>query len=179
MASENRLTGYFCLDTIFDLSNRALSDNEIKVLEKTLDFAPIQREINQPKLRFDFGEFCCRMRIKWHFCNEVTPNFSEKPSSHTKSSWSPPNGDPHQEVFLSKVGKKLFTVSERPVRHSNFSQEEWKAIRSLQNDKNIVMKKADEGFCVVIWDCTNYIAETEKQLSNKDVYKQVSFKEKK
>ena len=46
MADENRLTDYFCLDTIFNLSNRALSDNEIKVLEKGLDFAPIQREIS-------------------------------------------------------------------------------------------------------------------------------------
>ena len=70
MASENRLTGYFCLDTIFDLSNRVLSDNEIKVLEKGLDFAPIQRKTNEPELRSDFGVFCCRMRIKWHFCNE-------------------------------------------------------------------------------------------------------------
>ena len=39
---ESRLIGYFCLDTIFNLSNRVLSDNEIKALEKGLDFAPIQ-----------------------------------------------------------------------------------------------------------------------------------------
>ena len=47
-ADENRLTGYFCLDTIFDLSNRVLSDNEIKVLEKSLDFAPIQGKTTDP-----------------------------------------------------------------------------------------------------------------------------------
>ena len=38
-ADENRLTGYFCSDTIFNLSNRVLTDNEIKVLEKGLDFS--------------------------------------------------------------------------------------------------------------------------------------------
>ena len=40
------------------------------------------------------------------------------------------------------------------------------------------MKKADKGSCVILWDCNDYITEAEKQLSNKDRYKQVSFKEK-
>ena len=36
---ENRLCGYFCSETIFNLSHRVLTDTEIKVLEKGLDFA--------------------------------------------------------------------------------------------------------------------------------------------
>ena len=56
MADESRLTGYFCSGTIFNLSNRVFSDHEIKVLEKGLDFAPIQRKINEPELRSDFGD---------------------------------------------------------------------------------------------------------------------------
>ena len=67
-ADESRVPGYFYSGTIY---NRLLSDNEIKVLEKGLDFAAMQRKINKPGLRFDFGEFCRRMRIKWHFRNEV------------------------------------------------------------------------------------------------------------
>ena len=77
----------------------------------------------------------------------------------------------HTEVFLSKVEEELFTAIERPVRHSNLSQEEWKAIRSLVDDRNIVTKEADKGSCVVIWDRNDYIAEAEKQLSDEDVYK--------
>ena len=100
-ANENGLAGYFCSDTIFNLSNRVLSDNEIKVLEKGLHFAPMQRKINEPELRSDFGKICRRMIIKWYFRNEPTLDFSEKSSFHTKSSWNPPKGDPHSEVFLS------------------------------------------------------------------------------
>ena len=170
-ANEKRLTGYFCVDTIFSLSNRVLSDNEIKVLEKGLDFALMQRKINEPELSSDFGEFCCCMRIKWHFCNEPTLDFSEKPALHTKSSWNPSKGEPHLEGFLSRVEEELFTVTERPVRHSNLSQEEWKAIRSLADDRNIFIKKADKGSCVVIWDHNDHITKAEKQLSNKDAYK--------
>ena len=39
--AENRLCEYFWLETIFNLSHRVLTDTEIKVLEKSLDFAPI------------------------------------------------------------------------------------------------------------------------------------------
>ena len=111
-ADENRLTGYFCSDTIFNVSNRFLSDNEIKVLQKGLEFSPIQIKTNEPELKSDFGEFYHRMSIKWHFRNEPTLDFSKKPSFHTKSSWDPPKGDPHVEPFLSKVEEELFTVIE-------------------------------------------------------------------
>ena len=133
-ADENRVTGYFCSGTIFNLSNWVLSDNEIKILEKGLDFVPIQRKINEPELRSDFGEFCRHMRIKWHFRNEPTSDFSEKPIFHSKLSGNPPKGDPHLKVFLSRVEEELFTVIERPVRHSNLSQKDRKAIRSLADD---------------------------------------------
>ena len=54
------------------MGNRVLTDNEIKVLEKGLDFAPIQRKINEPELRSDFEEFCQWMKINLHFRNEPT-----------------------------------------------------------------------------------------------------------
>ena len=38
-------------------------DTEINIVEKGLDFVPIQNKINQPELRKDFEEFCRRMSI--------------------------------------------------------------------------------------------------------------------
>ena len=61
----------------FNFGSRVLSDSEIKVLEKCLDFAPIQGKIDEPKLRKDLNEFCRRMRIKWNFRNESSQDFSE------------------------------------------------------------------------------------------------------
>ena len=46
---EFRLSGSFVLDTVFNLSRKVLTDTEIKVLEKGLDFAPIQRKLNEPE----------------------------------------------------------------------------------------------------------------------------------
>ena len=55
-ANEGRLSGYFCSETVFNLSRKILTDTEIKILEKGLDFAPVQKKINEPELRSDiFG----------------------------------------------------------------------------------------------------------------------------
>ena len=145
-----RLTGHFCLDTVFNLSNRVLADAEISVLEKGLDYAPIQNKINEPELRTDFEEFCRKMRLKWHFRNDTTPNFSEIPAFRPKSTWNPPKGHPNLEVFLSEVEKELFKCPDKNLGYSNLSREEWKAMRSLADERSIVIKKADKGSSVIV-----------------------------
>ena len=173
---DSRMKGYFCSDTVFNLSNKVLTEDEIKVLEKGLDFAPIQRKVNEPELRQDFESFCRRMRIKWHFRNESSYNFSERAAFSPKSSWKPPLGHPNLEVFLSQVENELFEITKEPTRYSKLSQEEWRAIRTLADDRSIVIKKADKGSCIVVWDRADYLREAEKQLSDKKVYQEVQFK---
>ena len=51
-------------------------------------------------------------------------------------------------------------------------------MRSIVNDRSIVMKKVDKVSCVAVWDREDYIAETEIQLGDATVYKDVDFKEK-
>ena len=55
--TDNRLSGHFCSETIFNVSNRVLTNTEIKVLEKGLDFAPIQKKLNQSEVRSHFNGF--------------------------------------------------------------------------------------------------------------------------
>ena len=51
-------------------------------------------------------------------------------------------------------------------------------MRLLANDRSIVIKKADKGSCVVVWDREDYISEASKQLNDESVYKSVKFKHK-
>ena len=118
---DSRMKGYFY--TVFNLSNKVLTEDEIKILEKGLDFAAIQRKVNEPDHRRDFQNFCRRMRIKWHFRNEPSDNFSERSGFLPKSSWKPPLSHPYLEVFLSQVENKLFEITEEPTRYFNLSQE--------------------------------------------------------
>ena len=65
VTSEEKLSEYFCSETMLNLSRKILSDTEIKVLRKDLDLAPVQRKINKLEIRRDFEEFCRSVRTKW------------------------------------------------------------------------------------------------------------------
>ena len=52
---DGRLKGFFCSKTVFNLSKKILIEAEIKVLEKDLDFAPIQKTLNEPQLIWTHG----------------------------------------------------------------------------------------------------------------------------
>ena len=49
------------------------------------------------------------------------------------------------------------------------------AVRSLVDDRSIVIKKPDKGFCVVVWDRWDYIKEAEEQLGDSTVYKEINY----
>ena len=51
-------------------------------------------------------------------------------------------------------------------------------MRSLAGDRNLAIKKVDKGSCVAVWDRNDYLMKVEKQLSDKNVYKEVKFNEK-
>ena len=54
------------------------------------------------------------------------------------------------------------TEVQGPLRYSNLYKKQWKTVRSLANDRIIVIKKTDKGSSVEIWDRSNYIMEAEK-----------------
>ena len=66
---ETRIEGYFCSDVVFNLSRRILSEKDLKVLEKSLNFSPIQNKTNK---RTNFDEFYGCMRAKCYFGNKTT-----------------------------------------------------------------------------------------------------------
>ena len=53
-------------------------------------------------------------------------------------------------MFLSRLEKELFSDDVSESTQSNLSAEEWKALRGLVADKNIVIKGADKGSSVVV-----------------------------
>ena len=57
------------------------------------------------------------------------------------------------------------------------SRVEWQAVRSLADDRSIVIKKTDKGSFVVAWDRNHYLLEAERQLSDTKVFRDVSNSE--
>ena len=141
-----------------------MTDSKKKVFEKGLDCAPIQSKINEPELKNDFEEFCRTMRLKLYFCDEPTSEFREISSFTPKSSWKLPKGHFCLQVFLDEIEKEIFAIPDSRLGYSNLSREEWQAMRSLEDDRSIVIKKADKGSHVVVRDRYDYVAEPENNL---------------
>ena len=114
------------------------------------------------------------MRLKWHFRDE-SENCSEVPVFNPKSRWQLPEGHPRLEVFLSQVENKLLELLKADIKYSNLSPEEWNVVRSLADDRNIIIKKADKGSCNVIWGRNDYLMEAQNQLSGEKVYQEVCY----
>ena len=57
----------------------------------------------------------------------------------------------------------------------NLSEQEYLAIKSLKNNKDIVIKKADKGSATIIMNKCNYIAEGYRQLNNPKFHKKNRF----
>ena len=83
------------------------------------------------------------------------------------------------EEFLDSVEQERFKKdTENLLRYSNLSIEELRAIRSLADDRNIVMKEVDSGSAVVVWDRDDYVKEAKKKLDDENVYRKVNYNEK-
>ena len=55
----------------------------------------------------------------------------------------------------------------------NLTKEEWLAVRSLAEDRSIIIKIADKGSCVVVWDREDYLAKGYKQVCDTSTYFEV------
>ena len=80
--------------------------------------------------------------------------------------------------LLPRIEKEFSELAESPINYFNFPKEGWQPMRLLVNYRSVVIKKADKGSCVVVWDRGSYITETKRQLEDVTVYKDLIFKEK-
>ena len=80
-------------------------------------------------------------------------------------------------MFLSQLEKDIFSVLPGNTSSCNLTKHEWLAVRGLAEDKSIIIKPADKGSIVVLWDKVDYLAEAENHLSGSSTYKEVKFGE--
>ncbi|KAF4070120.1 hypothetical protein AMELA_G00298160 [Ameiurus melas] len=154
-----------------------LTTTEYDILEKGLSFIPFDGRTAP-----DYSESACNIteyhrRLKIFAFFEPSDDITAKPPFTTKSDWEPPPRKIPKEVQdLIKLDWK--TIKEIPRLKSshlpNISEEEKRAINSLKQNSNIVIKPADKGSAVVIMDRPQYVQEALRQLNNPEYYKQLA-----
>ena len=110
------------------------------------------------------------LRLKWFFRNEESnENYNR---FKKKSKFNPKGKDASIEIYLSRLEEEIMNLDFH-LKYHNLSKGERAALKSLKDDTSIVIKQADKGSAVVVWDRDDYLREAESQLGDSNVYEEV------
>ena len=156
-----------------------LSDNERCVLNKGLNFIPLEKSFHHFTVRQHVEVFFRRLRLQAYHHNQpnIKPTMQD-PFLQIQTEdykWTP---NPGQCKVLGKIIDQTRRKLEpyfvpKPLKFSNISKEECMSISSLKKREDIIMKSADKGGAVVVWRKDPYISEAERQLSDTTAYTEV------
>lgn len=107
----------------------------------------------------------------WFFRNE--DQSTEFNVFKPRSKFNPKGVDASIEMYVSRLEDEILDL-DFSLKYSNLTREERKALKDLKDDTSIIIKQADKGSGVVVWDAKDYLLEAESQLSNTDVYEEVT-----
>ena len=119
-----------------------------------------------------FSKFRRRLYLRAYFLNK--PN-REKFPFHLPSVWEPPI--PENDNITQYVSRVYNDLNYAQIPHtlkSNLSSEEINALDELKSNTHIIIKPADKGGKIVIWDRNDYIKEAHRQLNDQTYYIQIN-----
>ena len=150
---------------IKNLSDIALTNDQTNLLAKGLKFIPTPKE-NETQIRShflkDFENFAKRMRLQYIFFGED----NEPHPFHVKSNWIPPvQKSVALESYLEEVKVQLAEIQLTKPK-DNLLNTERKALKTLRENPNINLKKADKGTRTVVLNTVDKIREGQIQLDN-------------
>ena len=147
-----------------------MSESEISLLSKGLKFIPTPKSVNRVKLKEELEVFGRKLRLKWHFRNEESTGLFNP--FRRKSKFNPKGKDAAIEIYLSRLEEEILGLDTK-LSYSNLSREEKQAMQSLRDDSSIVIKEADKGSAVVVWDREDYLQEASRQLGEEITYEKI------
>ena len=152
---------------VVNLSSKTLTRDTINLLSKGLGYAPVPAPPNRTGLNEDLEAFARRLRIAHRFRNSRRQG--KKHPFKPKSQWAPPRAsNPALEEYIEK------TLAEEPEQKTpkpNLSRNEMKILLELGKNKDLVIKKADKGSCIVVQDRSTYVEEGKSHLADLSTYR--------
>ena len=110
------------------------------------------------------------LRLKWYFRNEE--NQFDLDQFKPKSSLNLSNKDAAIEIYVSSLEEGFMRIEIPKDKYNNINSNELQPLYDLKNGKNVVIKGANKGSAVVVWDREDYIKEAEKHIGDVDVYEE-------
>ena len=156
---------------VINLSNYNLNDSERTIVKKGLKFCPTPVSNNLCQDITDRDSFCRSIKCKEYFNGR---NMSCNSKVRAPSAWEPDNSEVSPEVnhFISMIESYPSSSKRNKIIH-NVSLEERKAITSLRNNRDILIKKADKGSATVIMNRNYYRDKIMEMLSDVNTYNEI------
>ena len=145
---------------------RQLTKSEISLLSKGLEFVPTPNRIDKAKLKQELAVFGRKLRFIRHFRNDER-TFHRNKKFRPKSTFNPKNKDVIIETYLSSLEEKLRDIDIAKDKFNNLSKEERDVFYFLKNGNTIVIKGADRGSRVFVWDREDYLKDYLNMMSRK------------
>ena len=149
-----------------------LSDEEIEILSKGLNFCPKPKQVDAQKLSLDLEAFFRRLRLREFFADEdgnSSPNPVDNISAKfkSKSTWNPPKDHSSTlESYISAIKEDVKNYIPPTEFRDNLSKTERQTIGHLRHRDDIVVKPADKGSAVVAMSTEFYESEAKRLLDN-------------
>jgi hypothetical protein len=162
---------------VINLSNSLLKSDEINLLAKGLKFIPKPSKPDPKVVEDALANFSRRIKLTHYFeqlrrfyrCDNPHKKFREK------SEWTP--SDKHlDDETLGKLSELIVDVNKIELKQigKNMNKVDYRALKSLRNRKDIVIKPADKGSSTIILNKSDYISEAMRQLSDSSYYKKLT-----
>ena len=162
-------------------SDLPLDNFERSVLGKGLGFVPTNRKPEKFQCLEDLSKFYRKIRLHAFFNNldqTVDDRFQAGHSDDdfcrfqkSQSSFTPREGQFEAvDRFIGKCRQDISMTEFSVPKRSNITDDEEKALKTLRQRKDIIIKPADKGGAVVVWRRDLYEQEAENQLSNEQFY---------
>ena len=140
-----------------------------------LKFTPNPPHVDRLNLKESLRRFDRNFRLREYFADSDSPVDSDTNKFSKKTTWTPPpNRDKALDMFISVVESELMNAPKQQQKIPNLTADERLALRNLKQNTEVVIREADKGSAMVVMSRERYIAEAIRQLSDTDVYQQVS-----
>ena len=180
----------YSIGSVVNISGIILSETEISLLSRGLNFCPTPGEPDFSEVKQDLDKFHTSLRRMAFFSSLPPGEDQPDPDTDLIDLWLGPDDPPFDDQkfklqsYFSPIGPKcletfieanerdLSKVPIRAPRKRNMAREEYQCADKLAFDKRIIIKPADKGSAVVIMNHNDYIQEAHRQLSDPNFYKE-------
>jgi hypothetical protein len=163
--------------TVTNLSDLKLSNEQLKVLTRGLTFIPSHTRINYNTTRNEILTFERKLQLHYYFNKNKrksdTSAEKEKHPFESNPDFWPKSLNPKITNFCTEIHKIIHTLHNNKYQ-PNLTVNEIKALQTLHNNPNIIIKKGDKGAGIVIMNRIDYEKKVNDMLSDTNTYTQIS-----